>query len=202
MASYSIPIFFEPFERQKKAARFIHLLAGFLMLANAWGDFNQPTPNFIFTVVQIAGALLIIAFALAGKKISVNNKSTHRLFRFMEAILFMYAAWYFFMVMNLQLMGYLQIVAAIGLLLLFISEKNIFSPTAVTIDDKGISTPGNTKNRFIPWSSIDNMLIKNDFISINTKQNHFIQYETGSILSELQMDEMNEFCRKHFVSGS
>lgn len=202
MPSYSIPIFFEPFERQKKAARLIHLLAGFLMLANAWGDFNQPTPSLFFTVVQIAGALLTIVFALAGKKLFQLHKSTHRLFRLMEAIIFVYAAWYFFEVMNLRMMGFLQIVAAIGLLLLFSTEKNIFSPTAVTIDEKGITTPGNRKNRFMPWSSIDNILIKNDFVSVNTKQNHFIQFETGSILSELQMDEMNAFCREHFVSAS
>lgn len=199
MSSYSIPIYFEPFERQKKAARLIHLLAGFLMLANAWGDFNHPTPNLVFTVVQVAGALLTIVFALAGKKIFGNTKNTHRLFRLMEALIFLYAAWYFFKVMNLQMMGILQIFAAVGLLLLFFTEKNIFSPTVVTIDEKGIYTPGNMKNRFIPWSSIDNMLIKNDFVSINTKQNHFIQYETSSILSELQMDEMNEFCRERFT---
>lgn len=199
MPSYSIPIRFEPFERQKKAARLVHFLAAFLMLANAWGDFNQPTPNLLFTVVQIAGSLITLVYAFAGKKIL--GTSRNGLFRIMEALIFVFAAWYFYSKMNLHLMGLLQILAAVGLIMLFITERTIFTPTVVTIDEKGITTPNNIKNRFMPWASIDNMLIKNDFVSINTIHNHFIQYETNVMLSELQMDEMNAFCRRHFVKN-
>jgi hypothetical protein len=199
MPSYSIPIRFEPFERQKKAARLIHLLAGFLMIANAWGNFNQPTPNLLFVVVQIAVALMVILYAFAGNKFFSSIKNAHRLFRLIEALVFLYAAWYFFKLMNLQLMGLLQILAALGLFLLFITERKIFSPASVLIYEKGIETPGNMNNRFIPWADVENMIIKNDFISINTTKNQFLQYETGIILSELQMDEMNEFCRHRFT---
>jgi hypothetical protein len=201
MASYSIPVYFEPFERQKKAARLLHLLAGFLMIANAWGDFNQPTPNLVFVVVQVAGAMLCILFAFAGKKVFPDSKNTNQLFRLIEALLFVYAAWYFFSKMNLTFMGLLQVLAAIGLLLLFITERKIFSATNVRIDDKGIHTPNNLADRFIAWNEIENMLIKNDFISINTTKNQFIQYETNIILSELEMDEMNAFCREQFTKA-
>ena len=201
MAPYSIPVYFEPFERQKKAARLIHLLAGFLMIANAWGDFNQPTPDLIFVVVQVAGAMLCILFAFAGKKVFPDSKNTNQLFRLIEGLLFVYAAWYFFSKMNLTFMGLLQVLAAIGLLLLFITERKIFSETKVRIDEKGIYTPNNLSDRFIAWNEIENMLIKNDFISINTQKNQFIQYETNSILSEIEMDEMNAFCREQFTKA-
>jgi hypothetical protein len=201
MASYSIPVYFEPFERQKKAARLIHFLAGFLMIANAWGDFNQPTPDLIFVVVQVAGALLCILFAFAGKKVFPQSKNTNQVFRLIETLLFAYAAWYFFTKMNLTLMGFLQVLAAIGLLMLFITERKIFSATNIRIDDKGIHTPNNLADRFIAWNEIENMLIKNDFISINTIKNQFIQYETNIILSELEMDEMNAFCREQFTKA-
>ncbi|MFN5135914.1 MAG: hypothetical protein ACK5DG_11410 [Chitinophagaceae bacterium] len=201
MASYSIPVYFEHFERQKKAARLIHFLAGFLMIANAWGDFNQPTPDLIFVVVQVAGALLCILFAFAGKKVFPQSKNTNQVFRLIETLLFAYAAWYFFTKMNLTLMGFLQVLAAIGLLMLFITERKIFSATNIRIDDKGIHTPNNLADRFIAWNEIENMLIKNDFISINTIKNQFIQYETNIILSELEMDEMNAFCREQFTKA-
>lgn len=200
MATYKIPIFFEPFERQKKAARLIHLLAGFLMIANAWGDFKQPTPDLLFVVVQITGALLAIAFAFLGKRLFPNRGLTNSTFRLLEAIVFFYAARYFFSEMNLTLMGTLQLIAAIGLLLLFFNERKIFATCFVTLSDKGVTTPANLKDRQIEWKDIDNMRIRNDFISINTKQNQFIQYETGIVLSELQMDEMNAWCIQKFTN--
>ena len=171
------------------------------MIANAWGDFNQPTPDLIFVVVQVAGALLCILFAFAGKKVFPQSKNTNQVFRLIETLLFAYAAWYFFTKMNLTLMGFLQVLAAIGLLMLFITERKIFSATNIRIDDKGIHTPNNLADRFIAWNEIENMLIKNDFISINTIKNQFIQYETNIILSELEMDEMNAFCREQFTKA-
>jgi hypothetical protein len=198
MASYKIPILFEPFKKQKKAARLLHLLAGFLMIANAWGDFKQPSPNLVFVVVQVAGAILAILFAFAGKKMFVNHGFANSMFRLAEAAILFYASSYFFG-MNLSMMGMLQIVAGIGLLLLFFTERKIFTDCFVRIEDKGVYTPNNLKDRLIEWKDVDNMLIKNDFVSINTKQNQFIQYETGVMLSELQMDEMNAFCRSKFA---
>lgn len=201
MTSYKIPIFFEPFDKQKKAARLLHLLAGFLMVANAWGDFKQPTPNLLFVVVQIACALLTLFFALMGKRMFSNLTGINGIFRLAEAAVLFYAAWYF-LGMNLTLMGMLQMVGGIGLLLLFFTERKIFTACHVRIEEKGIYTPNNLGDRLIEWKDIELMLIKNDFISINTKQNQFIQYETGVVLSEMQMDEMNAYCRERFAKAS
>lgn len=198
MAAYKIPIFFEPFEKQKRAASLLHLLAGFLMVANAWGDFKQPTPALLFVVVQIAGALLSISFALLGKRMFGQHAAVNGFFRLAEAIILFYAAWYFWN-MNLTMMAMLQMAGGIGLLLLFFTERKIFSSCFVRIEEKGVYTPNNLGDRLIEWKDIEHMLIKNDFISINTLQNQFIQYETAAVLSELQMDEMNAYCREMFV---
>ncbi|RXK58165.1 hypothetical protein ESA94_19335 [Lacibacter luteus] len=198
--TYHIPIFFEPFEKQKKAARLLHLLAGFLMIANAWGDFKNPTPHLLFIVVQIAAALVLISYAFTGKKWSANQNATNGLIRILAAAVLFYAASYFYSI-NDSLRSLLQVFGACGLLLLFFTERKIFKQCVVTIDEKGVHTPANLKDRLIEWKDIDNMVIKNDFVSINTVQNHFIQYETGSVLSELQMDEMNAYCRSKFTKS-
>nr|WP_294906129.1 hypothetical protein [uncultured Lacibacter sp.] len=198
MKKYQVPILFEPFEKQKKAARLLHLLAGFLLIANAWGEFNTPTPALFFVIAQLAAALFIIAYAFTGKRWSATQSNSNRLFRIIGALVLFYAAWHFSNTYD-NLRSLLQVFAGGGLLFLFFTERNIFSPTYVQIDENGVHTPGNIKQRSIEWKDIDNMLIKNDFVSINTVQNQFIQYETGAIISELQMDEINAFCREKFT---
>ncbi|MFY7838662.1 MAG: hypothetical protein ACOVP7_00240 [Lacibacter sp.] len=198
--TYNIPIFFEPFEKKKKAARLLHLLAGFLMIANAWGDFKNPTPNLLFVVVQIAAALILISYAFTGKKWSANQGAANGIIRILGAVVLFHAASYFYTI-NDSLRSLLQVFGAAGLLLLFFTERKIFKQCVVTIDEKGVHTPANLKDRVIEWKDIENMIVKNDFVSINTVQNHFIQYETGAVLSELQMDEMNAYCRSKFTKS-
>jgi hypothetical protein len=202
MHRYIIPVFSDQLERQKKAARLLHLLAGFLMIANAWGDFNQPTPNLLFVVVQIATALLVVVYAFAAKKLLPEGRTTNSIFRLLEAIVLLYAAWYFFSRMHLSFMGTLQLFAGGGLLLLFFSERNVFAPAEIHITEKGIQLPGSFSRRLIEWKDVENMRIRNDYISINTRQNQFLQFETGTILSELQIDEMNAWCIQQFTSGN
>ena len=200
MPSYSIPVFSEQIDRQKKAARLLHLLAGFLMIANAWGDFKQPNPNLLFVVVQVATALLVVLYAFASKKFFPEGARTNGLFRILEAGVLLYAAWYFLSVMNLSLMGTLQLIAGAGLLLLFFTERQVFAPVQITISETGIQLPGSVSRRLLEWKDVENMRIRNDYVSINTRQNQFIQFETGTILSEQQIDEMNAWCIQQFTS--
>lgn len=198
MTTYRIPIFFEPFEKQKKAARLLHLLAGFLMIANAWGDYHNLTPHLFFIVVQVAVAILIIAYAFAGKRMQFNQGWSNGMFRLLGAAVLLFASWHFFRE-NDMLRALLQFFGGAGLLLLFYTERKIYQPCHILIDEKGVHTPNNLKERLIEWKNIENMVIKNDFVSINTIRNQFIQYETAAVLSELQMDEMNAFCRERFA---
>lgn len=170
------------------------------MIANAWGDFKNPTPNLVFVVTQIAAALILIAYAFTGKNWSANQNATNGIIRVLGAVVLFYAASYFYTI-NDSLRSLLQVFGACGLLLLFFTERKIFSACTIRVDEKGVHTPGNLKERLIEWKNIDNMVVRNDFVSINTIQNHFIQYETGVVLSELQMDEMNAYCRSKFTKS-
>lgn len=201
MIRYSIPVLYEPFERQRKAARFLHLLASFLMVANAWGDFKQPTPDLLFVLVQLGAALLILLFVFTGKKIFPNTGTTNSIFRLLGAAVLLYAAWMFYTVMNLTLLGNLQLLAGLGLLFLFYSERFIFANATVTITEAGVRYPSGNRHRQISWSEVEDMRIRNDYISINTRSNQFLQFESAAVLSELQMDEMNAFCRTCFTQA-
>ena len=103
MTSFSIPVISEAVNRQRRAARLLHLLAAFLMIANAWGDYRQPSPTLVFLLVQVAGALLTLAYVFAGKHLFPNRGSVNTAFRLLQAVIFVYAARYFFSHLNLSL---------------------------------------------------------------------------------------------------
>lgn len=199
MVTYTIPIYYEPFEKQKKAAKLLHLLAAFLMIANAWGNFHQPTPSLLFVLVQISVALLTFLFVVTGTKIFPQTTLSNTIFRLTQAFALIYASFYFFQAMHLNFMGILQLSGSIGLFLLLYSERSLYQPSTIVIDSTGVRAPANFGKRLIEWSNIENMRIRNDYISINTRQNQFVQFETNAVLSELEMDQMNAFCIQQFT---
>lgn len=199
MATYTIPIYYEPFEKQKRAAKLMHLLAGFLMIANAWGNFHQPTPSLLFVLVQISVALMSFLFVATGSKIFPQTTRSNTIFRLAQVTALLYASFYFFYTMHLNFMGILQLSGSIGLMMLLFSERSLFQPSVIVIDSTGIKAPANFGIRFIEWSNIENMRVRNDYISINTNQNQFLQFETNAVLSEMEMDAINAFCIQQFT---
>lgn len=202
MSSFHIPVLYEPFMRQRKAARLLHLLASFLMIANAWGAFQQPTPNLLFVGVQLGTAFLILLFVFTGTKIFPDTGTTNGIFRLLGAFVLLYAAWMFYIILNLTLLANLQLLAGVGLLLLFFTERHIFANATVTISEAGIRYPSGNRHRLLHWNEVDDMRIRNDYISINTRSNQFLQFESATVLSELQIDTMNAFCRNQYVQAT
>jgi hypothetical protein len=199
MIEYRIPISYLPYEKQIRSARLLHLLTSFLFMFNAWIDFQQPTPSLLFVVVQIACSLLVFTYVILGKKLTSDAARSNFLFRLLEITGFSFAAWYFFSALNSPLQGSLVVATLIGLLYLLLMERNIFKPVDILLNEKGIRLPGMNKSQLLPWNEIDNLRIRNDFISINTKDNRFLQFEINRVLSDTDIDEMNNWCIRHFT---
>jgi len=200
MIEYRIPISYLPYEKQIRSARLLHLLTSFLFMFNAWIDFQQATPSLLFVVVQIACSLLIFSHVIFGKKLNSDAARSNIFFRLLEIAGFVFAAWYFFSALNSPLQGSLVVATLIGLLYLLFMERNIFKPVDVLLNEKGICLPGMNRSQLLSWKEIDNLRIRNDFISINTKDNRFLQYEINRILSDAEIDEMNSWCIRHFTA--
>lgn len=115
--------------------------------------------------------------------------------------MFFYAS-VFFYGLNLAFPALLQAITGLGILILSFAEKNIFEPTEIRISENGIELPYNFKKNIIAWSSISNMIIKSDFISIDTKSNQFLQYEISEVMTDEKIDAINAFCRGKFMVSS
>ncbi|MFN9113415.1 MAG: hypothetical protein ACK5XN_25365, partial [Bacteroidota bacterium] len=69
-----------------------------------------------------------------------------------------------------------------------------FKKQLITIKENGIRLPMIENKKLLPWKEIDNLRIRNDYISINTISNRFIQYETATTYNESDLDKMNAWC--------
>lgn len=198
MNSHSILIQFPPFDKQRGAAKLLHLLAGFLLIMNAYAHYKQQSISISFLVLQLSASFLVLVFAASGKGFFNQTKTNHRFFRLLEAAMFFYAS-VFFYGLNLAFPALLQAITGLGILILSFAEKNIFEPTQIRISENGIELPYNFKKNIIAWSTISNMIIKSDFISIDTKSNQFLQYEISEVMTDEKIDAINAFCRVKFM---
>lgn len=195
MESYTIPVHLPQVEKQLKAANLIHLLTSFLLIANAWGAFQStPHPKLWFVVMQIALSILILSLVLGGKAIFQNKNKTARLFRIIEAIGFWHAAWFFYTEMNGMMMSLFQAIIGGGLLYLWFHERKIYRKQAVLLQEKGVLLPAFFNDRRYAWKEIENLRIRNDYFSLNTQENNFIQFEVSATFSESELDAMNAWC--------
>jgi hypothetical protein len=200
---YTITVISTSAIKQKRAALLIHLSAAFLLLGNAYIAFTSTAnPGLVFIVVQIAASIMILSKVLTGDALYKNTLLAHNIFRLIEMTCFMYAAYYFMNSLHLQMMSTLEILSASGLLYLFFSEQKIYKNQAIVLDDTGILFPAAEKRKKLVWSDIENMRIRNDFVSINTKHNRFIQYETGFVYADAALDEMNAWCFRHITPNA
>lgn len=72
-------------------------------------------------------------------------------------------------------------------------ERQVKFPYEIAVDPTGIVI--NTfPRKYYPWSAIQNMLIKDDFITIDFKNNQLIQKQINESVSEATMEEFNCFC--------
>ncbi len=171
------------------------------MLGNAWGVFNDhASPNLFFVVVQVAMSLMTISYVVAGKKLFPEIILTHRLFRGAEILILTYASYYFYSHLHYPLMSFLEAVSVVGLCYLLIAEKHLFKPPFIQFDKDGIRLPAADNQKLISWKSVDNLRIRNDYVSVNTLANRFIQYETARTYSEVELDSMNAWCFQQLPS--
>ena len=72
-------------------------------------------------------------------------------------------------------------------------ERQVKFPYEIAIDPTGIVVNTFPK-KYYPWTAIQNMLIKDDYITIDFKNNQLIQKQINEAVSDAVMQEFNSFC--------
>lgn len=191
-----IAIKIDGIERRKKSTGLFHVVAGLFLLANIAEYYKQLNyQNFFSVLPMYLVAVASLLYGLFRNKMDPKAKFNHWM-RMLQFLIFSVLG----ILMLKTKMDFRNISlflwAVICILLLF-TERKIFHDAFLNLGKNNITIPGYFSNKVLPWSVIENVIVRQDYVTIYIPRNRYIQYEVLSELSEAEIKDINFFCQQH-----
>ncbi|MFN8251302.1 MAG: hypothetical protein U0V75_05415 [Ferruginibacter sp.] len=197
---YSLPVVHPAFELLKRSARILHFIAASVILINAIHILNAHDGNKVLCYTQMIIAVDIYLLVFFGGVVLVEAPRLNLIFRLIEALALFGIAITLFEDGHHSL-GFLHGLASAGYLFLFYREWRVVRSEAVDIRSTGISFPNFVKDAEIGWNEIKRIIPKYHSIFIETLRNQQIEFNLRQNLKIEELEQIDDFCRKHLVNG-
>ncbi|MFY0254981.1 hypothetical protein ACDQ55_13620 [Chitinophaga sp. 30R24] len=169
----------------------MHGLTGILFLFNAIGIYQRPTPNWFLVVFFLLTGFACIAFPFVMRKFKKFTEA-NTVARMLEAFICLTGTLYFlshrqpFTALMLLLVG-------IGMAYVGWMEHRIFQPSFIKMDTTGISLPTLFSRKLVGWNELNNVILRNDLLTIDFKNNKILQLEILDEPGKMKREELNTF---------
>lgn len=196
-----IPVKIEGMERRKRSTGLLHVVAGFFLIANA-GTYNQEH-NYeqLAAVVPVyAIALLSLVYGFMRKRLDPQARYNHWL-RLLQFLVFAILGVLLTNTGKSLTAASLFLWAGITLLLLF-TERKVFHDTALLLKEDGIHVPGYFRDHVLPWTIIEELVLRQDYVTILRKDKKYVQLELLSPLSGPETDQINRYSKEQIAQFS
>lgn len=171
----------------------MHGMAGILFLFNAIGIYNSRQPSWGMVVYFMIVGFLSLLFPFLIRRLR-NFSGANSMMRLLQAFVCFTGALYFLSHMQ-PLIGILQMLIGIGVAYIGWVEHNIFKPVFVSMDISGITLPTTFSSRVVGWNQLNNVILRNDLLTVDFKNNKIMQLEVLDNVPDIKEDEINGFCR-------
>lgn len=196
-----IPVKIEGMERRKRSTGLLHVVAGFFLIANA-GTYNQLHNYEQWPVVLpvYAIALLSLVYGFWRKRIDPLARYNHWI---RMAQFGVFAVLGVLMINGSQSLtaATLFLWAGIALLLLF-TERKVFHDTALLLEEDGIHVPGYFRDHVLPWAIIEELVLRQDYVTILRKDKKYVQLELLSPVSTAETEQINRYSKEQIAHFS
>ncbi len=199
-AQYSLPVIHPAFELLKRSARILHFIAASVILINAIHilQVHNGSKVLFFTQLIIAADIFLLVFF--GGVVLVEAPRLNLIFRLIESLALFGIAITLFDDGH-HWSGVLHGIASAGYLFLFYREWRVIRSEAVDIRSTGISFPNFVKDAEIGWNEIKRIIPRYHSIFIETFRNQQIEFSLRQNLKIEELEQIDDFCRKHLVDG-
>jgi len=197
MSAYRIRILHPNTVTRLRLQPVMHGMAGLLFLFNAIGIYNSRQPSWGMALYFLLVGLVSLQFPFMMRRFR-NFSGANSLLRIVQVFVCCSARLYFLAHMK-PLIWILQLLVGLGLAYIAWVEHNILKPVYVLMDITGIMLPSTFSARTVAWSQLNNVVLRNDLLTIDFKNNKILQLEVLDDIPGIKEDEINGFCRSRLA---
>ena len=192
---YKLAVKIDGIERRKNSTGLLHIIAGFFLFSNGGTFFKLINyQNFLSVLPVFLVAALSLIYGFFRKKIDPHAKYNHwiRMIQFLT-----------FAGLGIAFIGFkvewkyiTLFVWAIIILFLMFTERKIFHDTDIQLKKEGVFIPGYFTSHQIPWDVIEDLVIRQDFVTIFRRNQKFVQLEMLQKVDDSEIKKMNAYCKE------
>ncbi|HEY4148051.1 MAG TPA: hypothetical protein VGM41_03945 [Chitinophagaceae bacterium] len=199
MNSLAIAIVHPAYEHLKRLGRFLHFIAGLLIVLNAIHLSQQPHPNQLYFWCQLIIGADILIMVIISRNLSQELPKINMVFRFIECLIFLGASLAVLLEKNWFLGAMLLVISGAYGYLLY-CERKVAHVEMVAFHHIGITISGIPSSRFFLWSNINQVEARYDSIIIETSRGKTFHFNLRRNLQFDELDQIHEFCR-HYLGN-
>ena len=192
---HKLPVKLHDIERRKRTTGVLHIAAGFFLLLKSFDYYSlQHFMHFLNLLPFFIAALLSLLYGFLKKKHDPQTR-LNRWVRLMQVCAFTILG-IDFITFNKTFSVVVLFAWAIGCLLLMFTERKVFHDAEMLFNQDGIFIPGYFTNQRLFWTSIQDVIIRPDYITIFRQNETFLQYEVLKKLNGAKLDEIALYCNE------
>jgi hypothetical protein len=192
---YTIAVKIEGMDRRRRSTSLVHAIVGFFLLIKSFDLYNYLNGSSVVPLLPflaVGGVSLFYAFFRNRVDITAKHNAGLRL---LQTVTFF--SFGFLMLRLGRSMDYIGLfIWGLLTLILFFSEKRVFKDALLQLTDKGILIPGTYREYLVDWVTLEDVVVRHDFVTLFHRGKKFLQYQVLQDLSELELVKMNAFCRE------
>ncbi len=193
---YTVAVRIEGMEKRRRSAGLVHAIVGFYLLLKSFDLYQRLIESSLVPVLPfLAIGVLSLFYGFFRGRVDAAARHNPAM-RLLQTITFFSLG--FLLLRSDRSIEYLSpFLLGLLTLVLFFSEKRVFKDTFLNFLENGILIPASYRDYLVSWETLENVVVRHDFITLFHRGKKYLQYQVQQDLSELELVKMNAFCREH-----
>lgn len=192
---FSVRIIPDGLLRRRRSAGLLHLVSGFFLIAKCADYYRytdyvtllRPLPFFVLALLSLTYGFFRPRLDVPGRHNGPIRLLQAAGFAVLGALMVRWGT-------TLDVFG-LFLWAALSLLLWF-NERRIFGEFFVDFREEGILVPGYRGDHLIPWEEVQDVVVREDFLTLFHRKEKYLQFSVAQSLSVLEGVKITAWCKE------